>query len=175
MAVHFEDLTEQQRRCLRLVARGMSSKEIAIALRLSPHTVDRYLQLAKEKLGAGNRREAAKQLEAYEASPQYKEFIYYSEAVAAVHPSVIVEEEEPEGHPGSETNRVDDDSVRTNSGMDMKARLKLVAGLAFPIGGRTNDLGTAHRITAIMRLSLMSVISFIAIYLIADGAFRLFG
>ncbi|WP_164096634.1 helix-turn-helix domain-containing protein, partial [Serratia marcescens] len=59
-------LTARERDCLRLVARGMSSKEIALALGLSPLTVDGYLKEAVRTLGVSSRREAARILAAHE-------------------------------------------------------------------------------------------------------------
>ena len=61
-------LPEGQKACLRLVAQGMSSKEIAKQLDLTPQTVDTYLKAAMARLGASNRREAARMLLADEAS-----------------------------------------------------------------------------------------------------------
>jgi DNA-binding CsgD family transcriptional regulator len=63
-----ETLSEGQKACLRLVAQGMSSKEIAKALDLTPQTVDTYLKTSMARLGASNRRDAARMLLASEAS-----------------------------------------------------------------------------------------------------------
>ncbi len=65
-----EQLTARERDCLRLVARGMSSKEIALALGLSPLTVDGYLKEAVRTLGVSTRREAARILTSHEEAPQ---------------------------------------------------------------------------------------------------------
>lgn len=62
------NLTEGQKTCLRLVGRGMSSKEIAQETGLAPQTVDTYVKAAMAKLGASNRRDAARLLGAAEAS-----------------------------------------------------------------------------------------------------------
>jgi DNA-binding CsgD family transcriptional regulator len=59
-------LSEGQKICLRLVARGMSSKEIAKETGLTPQTVDTYVKASLAKLGASNRREAARILTAWE-------------------------------------------------------------------------------------------------------------
>lgn len=53
-------LSPRERDCLRLVGQARSSKEIAIELGLSPFTVDEYVRSAVAKLGARNRREAAR-------------------------------------------------------------------------------------------------------------------
>lgn len=53
------ELTAKQREVLDLLIEHKTSKEIARLLRISPHTVDQRIQLAKDKLGARNRNEAA--------------------------------------------------------------------------------------------------------------------
>ncbi len=63
-------LSEGQKNCLRLVGRGMSSKEIAKATGLTPQTVDTYVKVSMSRLGAANRREAARALAAWELSQQ---------------------------------------------------------------------------------------------------------
>jgi DNA-binding CsgD family transcriptional regulator len=54
------NLSEGQKACLRLVAQGMSSKEIAKALGLTPQTVDTYVKTSMARLGVSSRREAAR-------------------------------------------------------------------------------------------------------------------
>ncbi|WP_374148157.1 helix-turn-helix transcriptional regulator, partial [Sphingomonas sp. 28-63-12] len=61
-------LTDRERTCLRLVARGRSSKEIGAELGISHHTVDLYLKRAIKTLQASSRRDAARQLEILEES-----------------------------------------------------------------------------------------------------------
>lgn len=60
-------LTERQKDCLRLVARGYRSKEIGRLLGISYTTVDNHVRLALEIMGASDRGEAARALAAYEA------------------------------------------------------------------------------------------------------------
>lgn len=62
----FSDITASMAVCLRLVARGMSSKEIAQETGLSWQTVDTYLKQAMARLGVSNRREAARLFVAWE-------------------------------------------------------------------------------------------------------------
>lgn len=69
-------LTEGQRACLRMVLRHMSSKDIARALSISPHTVDQRIRLAMKTLGVTSRIEAARLLAA--AEPGYQGLIYQS-------------------------------------------------------------------------------------------------
>ena len=63
-------LSEGQKNCLRLVARGLSSKEIAKDTGLTPQTVDTYVKAVLARTGAPNRREAARQLVARELSQE---------------------------------------------------------------------------------------------------------
>lgn len=60
-------LTPRERDCLRLVAQGNSSKEIAVELGgISPIVVDNYLKSATGKLGVRSRRDAARMLQTAE-------------------------------------------------------------------------------------------------------------
>ncbi|WP_157999401.1 response regulator transcription factor [Nitrospirillum viridazoti] len=52
-------LTPREAECLRLLARGESSKQIAHTLGLSSRSVDAYLGRARKKLGARNSTHAA--------------------------------------------------------------------------------------------------------------------
>lgn len=54
------DLTEREREVLALLADGLTNKEIAEKLTLSPATVRVYVSHILSKLGAGNRTEAAR-------------------------------------------------------------------------------------------------------------------
>ncbi|MGZ2412304.1 DNA-binding CsgD family transcriptional regulator [Sphingomonas sp. F9_3S_D5_B_2] len=53
-------LTEAQIECLHLVAQNLTSKEIALRLGISPHTVDQRVRRALRRLGATDRRQAAR-------------------------------------------------------------------------------------------------------------------
>lgn len=63
-----ERLTERQKECLRLVARGYTSKEIGRQVGISPATVDNHVRAALDTLQVENRAEAARLLVAAEAS-----------------------------------------------------------------------------------------------------------
>jgi DNA-binding NarL/FixJ family response regulator len=54
-----ESLTDRERQVLELVSRGMSNKEIAERLALSPHTVKAHLRTILDKLHLRSRTEAA--------------------------------------------------------------------------------------------------------------------
>lgn len=61
-------LTERQKECLRLVARGYTSKEIGRQVGISPATVDNHVRAALDTLQVESRAEAARMLAAAEAS-----------------------------------------------------------------------------------------------------------
>ena len=55
-----QSLTSKQSEALALAAEQKSSKEIAIELNISPHSVDKRLDEARRRLGVGTRREAVR-------------------------------------------------------------------------------------------------------------------
>ena len=59
---HPTTLSEREIEVLDLAGRGMTNKEIAEELALSPHTIARHLVNARTKLGAANRAEAVAKL-----------------------------------------------------------------------------------------------------------------
>lgn len=69
-ATAVRSLSNRERECLRLVASGLQTKEIAAELRLAPDTVDEYIAGARLKLGAPNRRAAARLFAATDGTPQ---------------------------------------------------------------------------------------------------------
>lgn len=69
-------LSEGQKACLRMVLRHMSSKDIARALDISPHTVDQRLKLAMRSLGAATWVDAARAFAAIEAGEGYQCLVY---------------------------------------------------------------------------------------------------
>lgn len=72
-------LTKGQRQCLELVNQHLSSKEIALKLGISSHTVDQRVRQALQKLGVEKRGEAARIValaSAGEAEPPYQRLIH---------------------------------------------------------------------------------------------------
>jgi DNA-binding CsgD family transcriptional regulator len=59
-------LSDAQRECLRLVDRHLTSKEIAIQMRVSHHTINQRLERACKQLGVATRKEAARLLAVYD-------------------------------------------------------------------------------------------------------------
>lgn len=76
-----ERLTPGQLDCLRLVDQHLSSKEIALELGISPHTVDQRIRLALQALGVERRSQAAR-LVANELGP-YQRLIDQSPYIEA--------------------------------------------------------------------------------------------
>ena len=60
VAERVAQLTQGQLDCLRLVAQHLSSKEIAVQLNISPHTVDQRIRQALHTLGVSRRSQAAR-------------------------------------------------------------------------------------------------------------------
>jgi DNA-binding CsgD family transcriptional regulator len=74
-------LTPGQLDCLRLVDQHLSSKEIAVELGISPHTVDQRIRIALQTLGVERRAQAAR-LVARELGP-YQRLIHQSPDIPA--------------------------------------------------------------------------------------------
>lgn len=78
-------LTEGQLDCLRLVAEHFSSKEIAVELGISPHTVDQRIRQSLQTLGVARRSQAAR-LVSHHAEP-YQRLIHQSPHIEARAPA----------------------------------------------------------------------------------------
>ena len=130
-------LTARERECLRLVANGRSSKEIAASLGISPHTVDLHVKRAIKALGAASRRDAARMLESHEQLPldPVRGLVTQSQQLA----------EPPE-------NAAPSFSFRNERGL----------ALSFPFlrqGRQTNDLTSMQRIGWIGALALLLLLA----------------
>lgn len=146
LVVSTNQLSERQKDCLRLVARGLSSKEIALQVGLTPQTVDTYLKAAIARLGVSNRREAARLLQDWEASQE----------LGSPPPAVV--EVAPVVQPGTAT-----------AVGGWRAWMPLP-----PLGGRPNDLTLPARTFAVLRIAVISAVVVIAIALLIAAAFRTF-
>jgi DNA-binding CsgD family transcriptional regulator/tetratricopeptide (TPR) repeat protein len=62
----WRSLSESELRVVRLVAKGLSNREVADRLYLSPHTVDSHLRHSFAKLGVSNRIELTRQVMVYD-------------------------------------------------------------------------------------------------------------
>lgn len=141
----FARLSESQKACLRLVGQGMSSKEIAKSLNLTPLTVDTYVKAAVSRLGVGNRREAARALVGWDISQKSGS---PSQGLAA--DVVALDEYEP----------------------TQRGRAIWRTGLLPPIGGRVNDLRFPQRVLAASKIAFMSSLALIAVAMILRQALK---
>lgn len=130
-----QQLSERQRACLELVAQGMSSKEIASEIGLSPRSVDTYLTAAVAKLKASNRREAAR--------------IFLSQQVSQKLPS--------QSEPIVEAPEIWNADCRGGVAWILKALFPI------PIGGSVNELKAAEKFLYSARIGLAGVVTLLAI------------
>lgn len=143
-------LTEQQKACLRLVGRGMTSKEIAPLLHVSPMTVDTYLKVAIARIGVPTRRDAARRLEQWELSQDL----------------------------GSQPPRIVAAGFSDEHGSSIEQGRRFSDWLAWllrlpPIGGRFHDLNIAQIFLLTGRIALISAAVMAAIIALAIGTISL--
>lgn len=142
-------LPEGQKACLRLVAQGMSSKEIAKALDLTPHTVDTYLKASMARLGATNRRDAARMFVASEA-------------------------EDGSQNLGSPTQALADPAP----GPDQSASTGRQGWLSWvrppPVGGGTHDLNWTQKTYQALLVAVIATAVVVALALTIAGLFETF-
>lgn len=144
--VDASQLSESQKNCLRLVARGMSTKEIAAETGLSPQTVDTYVKAAMSRLGATNRRDAARALTGWELSQKS----------------------------GSPSQALAEPSNEAES--FMQAGWKGLSDLLFPIpaGGRLHDLNAVQMTLLAVRSGITGVVLVLAIVILFLGILKVF-
>jgi len=147
------ELSDSQKACLRLVAQGMSSKEIAIELSLSPSTVDTYLKHAIARLGASNRRDAARK---YMENGLSQNFGSQPERLAE--PLLAAEN-------GAQPVQIE---PVTREGKSLGWRVILPP----PVGGKLNDRSASQRFWDACRVVFWGVIVFLALVLIMSQALK---
>lgn len=143
-------LTESQKNCLRLVAQGMTSKEIAQHIGLTPSTVDTYLKIACTRLGAENRRDAARRFLEAERSQGL-----------GSQPPALPEADDPPHDAGRRG-----EAERPNGWIRS-------AITPPPIGGSTNDLNSSDRLLAMLRAACLMAMIMSALVLFSIGVIRL--
>lgn len=139
-------LSEGQKTCLRLVAKGYSSKEIAIETGLSPQTVDTYIKAAMARLGVQNRREAARLLAQWELSQE----------LGSPPPPVAPTDDGPQTPEPSGAGHGD-------------PPWRLV-----PVGGGTHDLTWSQKTYAALRVAAVSAAAIVALVLLLAGVLNTF-
>jgi hypothetical protein len=124
----------------------MSSKEIALETGLSPQTVDTYIKTAMGRLGTSSRREAARKLAAEELSQKS----------------------------GSPPNPLESGSGNENSGVAAGSGSVPGKLVLLPFGGRINDLPSAQRTYAVLKVAAVSAVMVIALALLIAGVMQTF-
>ncbi|MEK7343182.1 MAG: helix-turn-helix transcriptional regulator [Pseudomonadota bacterium] len=163
MADTLPALSEGEKQCLRLVAQGFNSKEIARQLQVSEHTVDQRVRTSLRKFGVPSRKEAARLfVSGYQQPPQfdtYQPLIHQSERLASGPPAAatLAQPDRPDG--------------------DRKQGTLLRRLLAFgpPLGGSTNELSADGRILAMIRASILTGVGLVTLLLLISGAFKALG
>ncbi|MEW6574878.1 MAG: helix-turn-helix transcriptional regulator [Pseudomonadota bacterium] len=146
-----ERLTDRQKDCLRLVARGFTSKEIGRLLELSPSTVDNHVTAAVQQLGAANRGAAARalaDLELGQKLPSQPQHLAQSKQTAI---------------------------LATETGGTNWSRNALQLLAPPPVGGKHNDLDGTSRTLRILQVAVLATASVIALTILVSGLFRTFG
>ncbi|WJS99911.1 helix-turn-helix domain-containing protein [Novosphingobium humi] len=156
METQLELLSEQQKACLRLVAQGMTSKEIGKTLMLSNMTVDDYILAARTKLGGVGRREAAKMLICWE-----------SRAPQTLGP-------QPEAL-GPQPDRIVPNAMPLQLAMagQQKPLTEPFSLRLPPIGGRVNDLSLSGRVAGLGKVAFLSALLLVLTIAIITGAIAL--
>lgn len=164
-------LTDVQRTCLRLVAKGLTSKEIARETGLTYQTVDQYLSRAALLIGAQNRREAARLFAQWE---QFSRAEFKSVDLADSSPAAILDlSAKPQGWPQAEGS----EQVMRDSAAEafMSAASPGWPVAVPPVGGEVNGLTSKQRLYAILRIAAFSAIAMLAIVLVLTGTLNLLG
>ncbi|MEG8027687.1 helix-turn-helix transcriptional regulator [Sphingomonas aerolata] len=144
-------LTESQKTCLRLVARGQTSKEIAQQTGLTPSTIDTYLKSASASLGTANRREAA------------RKFAEIEESQRLGSQSPLLSLPDPASDEGAEQR-----------GTDVRNHWIRTVVTPPPIGGSINDLTPSSRLIAMFKIACLMAAIMAGLTLFSIGMIRLF-
>ena len=149
-------LTEGQKDCLRLVLSHNSSKEIAQALGVSPHTVDQRIKVAMRTLAAPNRVEAARTLYELERPRGYQGLVYQAPDIAASRFGGA-------GRPPNDGKRADGDVVREEQVAYDPALSRRGGGMRWPFATpahRRNDLDVWQRLGWIVAIAVATILAF---------------
>ena len=163
MADTLPALSEGEKQCLRLVAQGFNSKEIARQLHVSEHTVDQRVRITLRKFGVPSRKEAARLFVTVEQrQPQsgtYQPLIYQPDRLAT----------DPD--PASSMAQPD----RPDEQSERDTFLRRILAFGPPLGGSTNELSKDGRILAMIRAAVLTGVGVITLLLLIAGAFKALG
>lgn len=148
------DLTEGQKKCLRLVSQHLTSKEIARELGISHFTVDQRLDSARRKLKAQSRKDAVRIFMALERDILSEPFVY----------------EPPDIVP------TDEHHIQTLLPEGRRRRLALaVSWLSVPpIGGKRHRLPKREILVQSLNIAFFSTLLVALVVIILTGTLRMF-
>ena len=126
-----DKLSDRQLDCLRLVAQNLSSKEIAVELGISSHTVDQRIRGALQILGVERRAQAARIVT--EAAGPYQRLIHQSPYIAAV-PAI----DQQEGAISHQIRHADRAGGAGETGLLTEQSSQLRSPLVLPFATRSN-------------------------------------
>ena len=154
-------LTKMQRACLRLVARPMTSKEIARELGIASNTVDQHLKAAMATLGVNSRQQAARLLMEYESPPSPQSLVSQLQSLAGSEPDVLpalssIDDMGRESPVGGEELRERRAPFDTDPPAD-RAKIKWPFSTD---GRRGNDLRPIERMIWIFVIMILLIMSF---------------
>lgn len=170
MAETLPALSEGEKQCLRLVAQGFNSKEIARVLQVSEHTVDQRVRTSLRKFGVPSRKEAARLFVAGDgpAAPEgatdgvaaqngtYQPLIYQPERLAT-DPEPAPSPVQPDG---------------SDAAPERQSLLHRILAFGPPLGGSTNELSMDGRILAMVRAAVLTGVGVVTLLLLIAGAFK---
>jgi DNA-binding CsgD family transcriptional regulator len=145
-ADNIKKLTERQRACLELVAKGFTSKQIGRKLGISHSTVDNHILIATQALGVADRREAGRLV-----ASAGQQLPRQAPTLSEVENSAILEGREAAGPP-------------------VTGNVRLLP----PVGGQVNEQSLGHKTIQILSIAVLSTLAVIALALIVSGAFKAF-
>lgn len=172
MARSSNELSAEQKECLRLVLLHYDSKQIARQVGVSPHTVNKRIEAAMRRLGASDRVSAARMFAEMEHGADYERFVYeqFAMEIGAA----------PDALPVRSHNSADDllvshlvahDAARPASFADRQDERDAIVRLG--MGGLRNDLTASERLKLI-GLYAIGIIAMIALLTsVTDALFRI--
>lgn len=154
-------LSDGQRLCLRLVAEQMSSKEIALRLGISPHTVDQRLKVATRTLGASSRFDAARKFASYERNLPYQSLVHQTPDVEPDSKPImilpVIDERELPPADIQDPN----DQGKFAYGFLPQTPVSRTSGWPLPVfEGERNELSYAYRLGWIFGIAVASALAF---------------
>ena len=151
-----ESLTQGQLDCLLLVDQHLSSKEIAVELGISPHTVDQRIRRALHQLGVERRSQAARIVASH--LPPYQRLIHQSSHIEGE-----ASEAQSNGAVGFQIRHADRAGKAGGSGIQTE-QMPVASGPSLPLPFATrsqprNEMSTGFRLVWIVLIAIGATFS----------------